>query len=1052
MVGMQAKRLQSMPTSEQIKRNSSDPDELDFNALRKEAIGHVQDLCGHTWTDYNLHDPGVTILEQACYGLTDLAYRSGFEVADYLTDEAGSIDYERHALFSPQDILPSSPVTKTDYEKVIYDAIPDITNIWFKKTSGNDNDAALTSLYTVFVQIDDDLLFQTQAGTLEENECLSEIAGQLSALNKTLAAVRATIDQIGHRLDAKQHILKKWCSREYGASPHEFDELINQGGEVLSLLDNILSHLDNIRGKLDDIWSILVDSQQTPALISDLDNLLSKLENVISKPTFITQLDQILAKLTVSLSRTENLAPLLSKLVPKLGPPFAKLEMILCELDKDLFKVSKAMLVPGDISEPAIKQQKEAEIKQKVISLFAGQRNFCEDIHSVQIIKTNAYFLVGEIEVYSSQSPAKIYADIFFKCIQYISSSIQIDRYETVFSQENSYDQAFTGPLTTHGFISDKHFETTQNTLSVVDLITLISQIDGVSQIHNLSLMDQDNQKHMNISYAPSQCVVPGLCFPHPGKPMQMLRLVFPQNVKSGNAQRPVGFESFETARDDALLQETKLELKKLIFEYHAFRSDSQSWAKFIRSPKGQQRELQNYHSIQNHFPAIYGINKYGIPPSKPNETKAKAKQLKAYLYPYEQLMANYLQNLQEIPTLFSLDDTLKQSYFSQFLDNKNIPDIEALYAGDKAQVQPLISDILVSYDDYEDRRSRVLDTLLAIHGEQFTQKSLQRFNHYRKTDTNDWIIENKIHFLKCIKEISRDRAKGLDYLAPSFNTKESIQTENIPGTHKKIGILLGLSRYNEAQLITHVLTKRDSCLLADKVFAKKSEPLPKDQQSEAVPMPDIFDVTHAKNNMLAELPPFSTSMFKAGIDLENYRIVRSDQEAVVCLRTEQDGQLWPLASKNSFNEAVRYAQEFCSTTTQLNMACENFHIIEHLLLRPRGRDSFSGVTNQEAFYNFRVSVIFPSWTARFSDKSFRKFAQETMQRNLPAHIFPEFYWLDFVYVQDFEQRYKTWLQLMQQTNQENDASFYEKLDHASEKIITFLLRNKQQSGCERWV
>lgn len=1036
-----------MRTFEQINRNQSDPDELDFDALRKEAIGYVQDLCGNTWTDYNLHDPGVTILEQACYGLTDLAYRSGYEVADYLTDEAGSIDYERHALFSPQEILPSSPVTKSDYEKIVYDAIPEITNIWFKKTSMNDTSFA--SLYTVFVQIDDDLLFQTHADTLEKNEGLSEIAGKLSALNKTLGEVRTKIDQIGNRLDAKHHLLKKWCSREYGASMHEFDVLIDQGASVLSSLDNILSHLDNSRSKLDYIWSILVTSQQTPTLISNLESILSKLGDTLSKPTLIAQLEHILVQLTVPISKTKDSGPILSKLLPKIELPFSKLQAILRDQDKGLVTVSEDMLVSGDTIEPATKNQKEYEIKQRVISVFSSQRNLCEDIHSVQVIKTNPYFLVGEIEIYSSQSQAKIYAEIFFKCIQYISSSIQIDRYETVFSQENSYDQAFTGPLTTHGFISDKHFETTQSTLNVVDLITLISQIEGVSQIHNLSLMDQDNQKHMNITYALSLCEVPGLCFPHPGKPTQMLRLLFPQNVKSGHTPKSIDFDAFETQRDRELLEETKLELKKLIFEYHAFRSNSQSWAKYIQLPSGQQRGLQNYYSIQNHFPAIYGINKYGIPRSKPNEIKAKAKQLKAYLFPYEQLMANYLKNLQEIPSLFSLDDTLKQSYFSQFLGNNNIPDIEALYVGEKDQMQPLIADILAHYDDYGDRRSRVLDTLLAIHGEQFTQKSLQRFNHYHKTDANDWIIENKISFLKCIKQTSRDRAKGLDYLNPSFSTEESMQTENSAGIHKKIGILLGLSQYNDAQLISPTLTKRKSGLVPDKVFANRASPLSEDQQSEAVPVPDNMVVN---SNTISELPLFSHSMFKAGIDLENYRIVRSDQEAVVCFRTEQDGQLWPLASKDSFDEAVQYAHEFWSTTTQLNMECENFHIIEHLLLRPKACASYSSVKNQEAFYDFKVSVIFPSWTARFADTSFRKFAEETVQTNLPAHIFPEFYWLDFVYVQDFEQRYNTWLQLMQQTNQENDADFYEKLDHASEKIITFLLRNKQQSGRERWV
>ncbi len=112
-----------MPTSEHIKRIRTDPDGLDFETLRKEAIHTVQDLCGEIWTDYNLHDPGVTILEQLCYGLTDLSYRSGFEIQDYLTDKRNVIDYERQALFSPEEIFPSTAVTEIDYQKILFDAV-----------------------------------------------------------------------------------------------------------------------------------------------------------------------------------------------------------------------------------------------------------------------------------------------------------------------------------------------------------------------------------------------------------------------------------------------------------------------------------------------------------------------------------------------------------------------------------------------------------------------------------------------------------------------------------------------------------------------------------------------------------------------------------------------------------------------------------------------------------------------------------------------------------------------------------------------------------------
>ena len=49
---------------------------MDYAFLRQEGIRHLERLAGPLWTDFNAHDPGITILEQLCYALTDLAYRN----------------------------------------------------------------------------------------------------------------------------------------------------------------------------------------------------------------------------------------------------------------------------------------------------------------------------------------------------------------------------------------------------------------------------------------------------------------------------------------------------------------------------------------------------------------------------------------------------------------------------------------------------------------------------------------------------------------------------------------------------------------------------------------------------------------------------------------------------------------------------------------------------------------------------------------------------------------------------------------------------------------
>ena len=55
---------------------------MDFARLRQEGIQSLERLAGTIWTDYNTHDPGITILEVLCYGITDLSYRLSFEMKD----------------------------------------------------------------------------------------------------------------------------------------------------------------------------------------------------------------------------------------------------------------------------------------------------------------------------------------------------------------------------------------------------------------------------------------------------------------------------------------------------------------------------------------------------------------------------------------------------------------------------------------------------------------------------------------------------------------------------------------------------------------------------------------------------------------------------------------------------------------------------------------------------------------------------------------------------------------------------------------------------------
>ena len=91
---------------------------MDYTFLRQEGLHHLERMAKLLWTDFNTHDPGITILEQVCYTLTDLAHRINYSLPDLLSTH-GANPYD--SLYRPDQILPSYPVTINDLRKLILD-------------------------------------------------------------------------------------------------------------------------------------------------------------------------------------------------------------------------------------------------------------------------------------------------------------------------------------------------------------------------------------------------------------------------------------------------------------------------------------------------------------------------------------------------------------------------------------------------------------------------------------------------------------------------------------------------------------------------------------------------------------------------------------------------------------------------------------------------------------------------------------------------------------------------------------------------------------------
>ena len=105
----------------------------DFYRLRRDGIGFIAQMGSGKWTDYNVHDPGITILEALCYAITDLTYRIGWDIEDILTPRVASSDplrpYPNQAFFTAREILTVNPVTPDDFRRLLID-LDGVRNAW----------------------------------------------------------------------------------------------------------------------------------------------------------------------------------------------------------------------------------------------------------------------------------------------------------------------------------------------------------------------------------------------------------------------------------------------------------------------------------------------------------------------------------------------------------------------------------------------------------------------------------------------------------------------------------------------------------------------------------------------------------------------------------------------------------------------------------------------------------------------------------------------------------------------------------------------------------
>lgn len=88
----------------------------------------------------------------------------------------------------------------------------------------------------------------------------------------------------------------------------------------------------------------------------------------------------------------------------------------------------------------------------------------------------------------------------------------------------------------------------------------------------------------------------------------------------------------------------------------------------------------------------------------------------------------------------------------------------------------------------------------------------------------------------------------------------------------------------------------------------------------------------------------------------------------------------------------------------------EGFHIVEHILLRPKKKINPAIRFSQKDPWSLQISVVLPEWPVRLQDEGFKNLLIQTIRKECPAHIRIYIHWMDKVKMGTFETQYESWI------------------------------------------
>lgn len=955
---------------------------VDFDALYKEGISHIESLSSQLWTDYNAHDPGITMLEILCYAITELGYRSDFAIGDII-EPASALLHEE--FFTLSEVASNAPLNTSDFRKYLIDQ-EGIRNAWLERLLqpdprlycggtpeepklifnplGGETPVDIRGLYDVFVQFEED----PEYGDLNDN-----------SLN---AFFELTL--VGEGPDGGPNTVLFEAEIEFPI----WEEI---GLEIDSIIDESLPYKVELKNDL---------LGQNP----DESNVF-EFTLVLNRNSRPLELG-LTMRIVSGMERVLNFNDFKSKLKATLNDPNNQFPAI---VSPDPWLIALLQRFMG-------RRKQIRALLEVVRQRLAERRNLCEDFQGIYPMSLKEIGLELDLVVESGRNLEEILAQVYDKTEIYLSPPIIFYSLREMLEKDYRPEEIFRGPVLNNGFIDeqDLSFQERRSTLYTSDLIQEFMKIDGVEKVDHIALYCY-NQGILERAEGATECLVlnnPERYLPRLNHTRSEIRM----DDRSGKYKQPDRLAALDILGELKALRTLKGAPGRAGFSI----------------PEGTYRGLDEYYSIQHEFPLAYAIGTEGLAPNEPDLRKAQSEQLKAYLLFFEQLLANFLSQLSNIRHLYSYQDSGDRTYFTQALFQ--VPRVQNLLADftdvgnpvpnwedyvnlvapvDDSHYVNRLNALAEDLETFQDRRKRFLDHLIARFNESFAEYAAYIFSTDSPKDIQcETLIADQERFLQTYNVHSHDRGTAFNYqkiLEDGFSGPDFWNSTEVTGLKKRMTYLLGLPKLERE----YISPFHDFDIFENVPNQWRFRLFDASGSQQLLQLPSSYGT---RDDLLRGLD----KIMDLGIDPDNYILNGSNIDLVETLPDTSTVTLARLTTSLRNNSANDDAA-IQTVVDRLNDIGEreNFHVIEHLLLRPRQKGE--PVMDLRKIiccpdhdikdpYSFRISVALPSWAHRFEEIEFRRLFKKIMRMEVPAHVYIHFYWIDRIQMFHFEKCWEDWL------------------------------------------